>query len=121
MHHRMKPQPHPISDWVSKVHPGAPPFHHGTTTQKTSTVSKNKTCLFSHTGTTPPLSTAPSSITNSVLMKFLIVSEPSLAKGLYCKPPKTVNRNTLPSSTMLEIINGEDSNQKGVRQRSRAI
>ena len=114
MHHRkpQQPQPHPISDWVFEVHPGAPHSHHGATTQKTLTVSKSKPHLSSHTGTTPPSSITPSSIANSVLTKSLTGSDPSLAKGLYWKPPKTVNRNGLASSTVPETINGKDSDIK---------
>ena len=102
MHSSPKPPSNVIVNWVTKVHPGAPPSHSDTTTWKTVTTH---THLSSHTGTAPP-STTPSSLVNSVLTKSLAVSKPSPAKGLYQKPHKTVSKKV---PMVSETISDEDS------------
>ena len=103
MHSSPKLPSNVIVNWVSEVCPGAPPSHSDTTTQKTAMTHPH---LSSCTGTTPPPSTAPSSLVSSVLTKSLAVSEPSLVKGLYRKPHKTVKKRV---PTVSERISDEDS------------
>ena len=78
-----------VNEWISTISPGPPPSNRSNVSTATTRTTKTKRSTYS--SATAPLSSVPSSVTNS-----LGISEPVPAQGLYRHAPKApVNKGHL--------------------------